>query len=139
MKPNDVTPADEEYLLNTVYRLNAHVPLNKRRKPKFKVGDFVRISKYKHVFSKGFTPNWTTEIFKIRRVQQTYPYTYLLIDLDGHDINGSFYTEELQHVKDPKMYLVERVIKEKDDNVYVKWLGMDSSHNSWIKKTNLLD
>lgn len=137
MKPNDVGYDDEMYLLNTVYHLNSRVPL--QQKSKFKVGDFIRISKYKHVFSKGYTPNWTTEIFKVRKVQQTAPITYLLSDLNGVEIKGSFYKEELQLVGDPKLYLVEHVIKKKDDKVLVKWLGFDSSHNSWIKESSMLD
>lgn len=139
MKPNDVKQNDEEYLLNTVYRLNGRVPLHKKIKPKFKIGEFVRISKYKHIFAKGFTPNWTTEVFKIRRVQQTYPITYLLSDLHEKDIQGSFYNEELLKVADPKLYLVERIIRTNGDKVYVKWLGFDSSHNSWINKSNILE
>lgn len=139
MKPNDVTYEDEQYLLNTVYRLDARIPLHQKIKAKFKIGDSVRISKYKHIFSKGFTPNWTTEVFKIRRVQQTYPFTYLLSDLQGKDIQGSFYNEELLKVADPKLYLVERIIKRNGDKVYVKWLGFDSSHNSWINKSKILE
>lgn len=113
MKPNDVTHDDEEHLLNTVYRLNARVPSHTKIKAKFKIGDHVRISKYKHIFSKGFTPNWTTEIFKIRRVQHTFPITYLLVDSRENDIQGSFYNEELLLVKNPNLFLVERIIKKK--------------------------
>jgi hypothetical protein len=135
MKPIDVKYSDEDHLLNSVYSLNA--PL--KTKTKFKLGDFVRISKYKHVFSKGYTPNWTTELFKIRKVQQTNPITYLLIDLRGDNINGSFYNEELQKVDDPKLYLVERIIRKKGNKVRVKWLGFDSSHNSWIDESKILE
>lgn len=123
------------YLLKNVHDLNAS-PL--RRKPKFKINDFVRISKYKHVFAKGYTPNWTTEIFKIKRVQQTNPVTYLLIDLEGCDIKGSVYAEELQLVKDPNLYLVEKILRQKSDKVFVKWLGLDASQNSWIDKNDIL-
>lgn len=129
MKPNEVKYSDEKHLLNSVYRLN--MPL--KRKTKFKLGDYVRISKYKHVFSKGYTPNWTTEVFKIRKVQETNPTTYLLIDSQGVVIEGSFYNEELQKVGDPKLFLVERIIRKKGNKVFVKWLGFDSSHNSWIE------
>lgn len=135
MKPNDVDKSDERYLLNTVYR-QANLPL---RKLKFKVGDFVRISKYKHIFEKGYTPNWTTEIFKVKRIQQTNPVTFLLADLNGQDIRGSFYIEELLPVANPELYLVEKIIKSKGDLVYVKWLGLDSNHNSWIRRTDILD
>lgn len=138
MKPNDVTYEDEQYLLDGVYNLNRR-PISTRSGAKFKVGSFVRISKYKHVFSKGYTPNWTTEVFNVRRVQQTNPTTYLLVDLNGADIKGSFYTEELQLAADPKLYLVERIIRRKRDKVYVKWLGFDSSHNSWVNESSVLD
>lgn len=136
MKPNDVNRSDETPLLNSVYKLkNPTINL----KMKFKIGSFVRVSKYKHLFEKGYTPNWTTEIFKIKRIQQTYPVTYLLIDMNGEDIHGSFYSEELQLVRNPKLYLVEKILKTKGDKVYIKWLGFDSSHNSWIKKSNVLE
>ena len=52
-------------------------------KPKFKIGDKVRISKYKRkVFDKGYTPNWTEEIFLIDKIQSTNPITYILKDLN---------------------------------------------------------
>lgn len=135
MKPNDVNHSIERHLLNTVYRQ----PLLWERKPKFKIGDFVRISKYKHVFSKGYTANWTTEIFRIRKIQQTTPTTYLLVDYYGENINGTFYAEELKITKDSKLYLIERIIRKKGDKVYVKWLGFGPEHNSWIKKRAMMD
>lgn len=134
MKPNDVNKGVEKYLLNTVYRPK----LFRKLKSKFNVGDFVRLSKYKHVFEKGYTPNWTTEIFKIRRVQQTNPITYLLIDLEGRNINGTVYAEELQIVANPKFYLIEKIMRTKGNKAYVKWLGLDSNHNEWIHKSQIL-
>lgn len=135
MKPNDVNKSVERHLLKTVYTPR----ISLKAKPKFKVGDHVRMSKYKHVFSKGYTPNWTTEIFKIRRVQQTNPITYLLVDIKGRDVLGTIYKEELQLVGDPKLYLVEKILKKRGDQVFVKWLGFDSSENSWIDAKNVLD
>lgn len=136
MKPNDVDATNERHLLRTVYNYDS-LPIRKKR-PKFKLGDFVRISKYKHVFEKGFTPNWTTEIFKINRIQDTDPITYLLVDLDGNDIKGTVYQQELQVVKNSTLYLVEKIIRKKGNKVYVKWLGFDNSHNSWIDKKDVL-
>lgn len=133
MKPNDVNQHNEMHILNTVYSKRQKV----QKRSKFKVGDYVRISKYKHIFSKGYTPNWTTEIFKVKVVQQTNPITYLLIDLRGHDIKGSVYTEELQLAKHPDLYLVEQIIRKKGNKVYVKWLGLDNTHNSWIQKKDV--
>ena len=65
-------------------------------KPKFAIGDHVRISKYKRqVFDKGYTPNWTEEIFVIDKVLPTKPVTYSIDDLMGESIKGSFYEQEL--------------------------------------------
>lgn len=135
MCPNDVDYSNEQHLLNHVY---SPIHLNIGSKTKFKVGDMVRLSKYKHIFAKGYTPNWTTEIFKIRQVLNTYPETYLLIDLKGDEIAGTVYVEELQKVSDPRLYLVEKVLRKKGEKVYVKWLGFDSSHNSWINEVDMI-
>ena len=64
--------------------------------PKFKVGDHVRISKFKNVFAKGYTPNWREEIFIVKKVKNTVPWTYVTSDLNGEEIVGSFYEKELQ-------------------------------------------
>ena len=102
------------------------------------MGDYMRISKYKHVFEKGYTPNWTTEIFKVKEVKNTYPTTYILEDYQGNPIKGGFYDEELSKTQFPNTYLVEKIIKTKGDRVYVKWLGFSNQHNSWINKSELL-
>lgn len=138
MKPIDVNEKNEHNLLKTVYNYDTLSNQKKRVKTKFKIGDFVRMSKYKHVFSKGYTPNWTTEIFKINRVQHTDPITYLLTDLEGNEIKGTVYQQELQLAQHPNLYLVEKIIRKKGNRVYVKWLGFDNNHNSWIDKKNVL-
>ena len=63
---------------------------------RFKVGDRVRISKFKNIFAKGYTPNWSTEIFIVDKINNTVPYTYNIKDLNGEEIIGSFYDRELQ-------------------------------------------
>ena len=63
--------------------------------PKFKASDRVRITKYKNIFSKGYTENWSREIFIIDSVLKTNPWTYKLKDLNGEKIIGSFYEKEL--------------------------------------------
>ena len=63
---------------------------------RFKVGDRVRISRYKNIFAKGYTPNWSSEIFIVDKVNDTVPYTYNLKDLNDEEIIGSFYDKELQ-------------------------------------------
>lgn len=133
MCPADVTPEIAEKLLTKVYS-NVKIAAHGR----FKVGDYVRVSKFKTVFDKGYTPNWTTEIFTIVKVQVTNPVTYLLKDSSGNSVAGGFYEHELHSVTNPDVYLVEKVLRRKGDQIYVKWLGLDNSHNSWIKKNNLL-
>ena len=63
---------------------------------RFKVGDTVRISKLKNIFAKGYTPNWSTEIFIVNKINDTVPYTYNIKDLKGEEIIGSLYDKELQ-------------------------------------------
>lgn len=133
MRPSDVTPYNAKHLLSTVYN---HVKIIAPNK--FKLGDLVRVSKFKTIFEKGYTPNWTTEIFKINKVQQTNPITYLLEDFQGNPIVGGFYEYELLKATYPDVFLVEKILRRKNDMVLVKWLGFDDKHNSWIKKSNVL-
>ena len=64
--------------------------------PKFKVGDHVRISKYKNIFAKGYTPNWSEEVFVIKKIKNTVPWTHVINDVNGEEITGTFYEKELQ-------------------------------------------
>ena len=66
---------------------------------KFKVGDRVRISRYKNIFAKGYAPNWSNEIFIVDKINDTVPYTYNLKDLNDEEIIGSFHDKELQKTK----------------------------------------
>ncbi|KAJ8909474.1 hypothetical protein NQ315_014891 [Exocentrus adspersus] len=132
-KPQDVNKSNEADILKSSY---SHIKMTGKRK--FKVGDIVRISKSKHVFEKSYTPNWTTELFKIVKVQITNPTTYLLEDMQGHLIKGGFYEEELQKTNNSDIYLVEKVLRRKGRKVYVRWLGFNKSHDSWIDDNNIL-
>ena len=64
--------------------------------PKFKVGDYVRISKYKNIFSIEYMPNWSEEVLVISKIKNTVPWTYVINDLNREEIIGSFYKKELQ-------------------------------------------
>ena len=64
--------------------------------PKFKVGDHVKISKYKNIFVKGYAPNQSEEVFVVNKIKNTVPWTYAISDLNGEEITGSFYEKELQ-------------------------------------------
>ena len=78
---------------------NTHINTGKEinnKDPKFKVGDRVRISKYKTIFAKGYMPNWSEEVFVIKKVKNTVPWIYVINDLNGEEIIGTFYEKELQ-------------------------------------------
>ena len=63
---------------------------------KFKVDDHLRISKYKNIFAKGYTPNWLEEVFVIKNVENTVPWTYVISNLNGDEIIGAFHNKEMQ-------------------------------------------
>ena len=127
MKPIDVT--GDSY---AEYNENSN-----KKNPKFKVGDHVRISKYKNIFAKGYTPNWSEEIFVISKIKNTVPWTYVINDLNGEETIGSFYEKELQKASQ-KECRIEKVIRTKGDKLYVKWKRYDSHFNSWIDKKDLV-
>ena len=104
--------------------------------PKFKVDDHVRISKYKNIFAKGYTPNWFEEIFMINEIKNTIPWTYVINDLKGEEVIGTFYKKELQK-KNKQGFRIEKVMKKKGSKLYVKWKGYDSSFR-WIDKKDLV-
>lgn len=134
-KPVEVNKKNRHIILKN-YNTTSSKRTNEKKK--FSVGDFVRISKYKGTFEKGYTPNWSTEIFKIIKVQNTNPSTYLIEDARKQPILGAFYAQELQKTYNPHIYLVEKVLKKKGNDVFVKWLGLPQSENSWIDKRNAL-
>ena len=119
---------------------NTYVDFKKEandRDPKFKVGNHVRISKYKNIFAKGYKPNWSEEIFVIKKVKNTVPWTYVIYVLNGEEITETFYEKELQKTNQ-KEFRIEKVIKRKGDKWKVKWKGYDNLFNSWINKKDLV-
>ena len=76
-----------------------YIDEHNKKDSKFKVGDRVRISRYKNIFAKGYAPNWSSEIFIVDKINDTVPYTYNLKDLNDEEIIGSFYDKELQKIK----------------------------------------
>ncbi|XP_020296396.1 uncharacterized protein LOC109861250 [Pseudomyrmex gracilis] len=107
-RPIDVMPASSKRLLRKVYS-NVKIAGSAR----FRVGNPVR-------------------------VQQTLPATYLLEEYCGEPIAGGFYEHELHAVKHPDVYLVEKILRRRGNEVLVKWLGLNNSHNSWINKNNVV-
>ena len=91
--------------------------------PQFKVNDHVRISKYKNIFAKEHTPNWSEEIFVIKKIKNTVLWTYAISDLNREEIVGSFHEKELQKTNQ-KEFRIEKVIKRNRNKLYVKWKGI---------------
>ena len=119
---------------------NTYIDFEKKvndKDPKFKIGDHVRFSKYKNIFAKGYTPNWSEEVFVIKKVKNTVPWTYVINDLNGEEIIGTFYEKELQKTNQ-KEFRIEKVIKRKGDKLHVKWKGYNSLFNSWVGKKDLV-
>ena len=106
--------------------------------PKFKIGDHVRISKYKNVFAKGYMPNWFEEIFVISKIKNIVPWTYVINGLNGEEIIGTLYEKELQKTNQQE-FRIEKVLKRKGNKLQdVKWKGYDNSFNSWIDKKDIV-
>ena len=89
------------------------------KNPKFKISDNVRISRYKNVFAKGYTPNSSEEVLMIKKAKNTVPWTYVI---NGEEIAGTFYKNELLKANQIE-FRIDKVIKRKGDKLYVKWKG----------------
>lgn len=137
MKPKEVNKRNEKIVLQNIKK-NSKPKIDKKPPRKFNVGDIVRISKYKGIFSKKYLPNWTNEVFTVHRVQPTIPETYILKDNKGELLQGGFYGHEMLKSTVGNVYLVEKILKKKKDQVLVRWLGYNKSEDSWIPKNNLL-
>ena len=87
----------------------------------------------KLVFAKGCTPSWSEEIFVVSKIKNTVPWTYVINDLNGEEVIGTFYEKELQKTNQHE-FRIEKVIKRKSDKLHVKLKVYDSSFNSWIDK-----
>ena len=133
IQPVKVNKNNEKQIFNRAYKYPIRYV-----KSKFNTGDKVRISKYKSIFTKGYIGSWSTEIFTIRAVNLKSPSTYLLEDYENKPILGRFYEQELQLVKHPDVYLVEKVLRKNKGKLFVKWLGFDSAHNSWIDENDMI-
>ena len=119
---------------------NTYIDFNKEvndKDPKFKVGDHVRISKYKNIFAKGYTPNWSEEVFVVIKIKNTVPWTYVINDLNGEEIIGTFDEKELKK-NNQQDFRIEKIIKRKGDKLYVKWKDYNNSFNSWVDKKDLV-
>ena len=134
LTPSDArNPANYQHLYSALY---AKASAREATSPKFHVGDKVRITRKKGTFEKGFTPNWTEEVFTISSVKATKPPTYAIKDTLGEPVQGTFNEQELQSSVQ-EIFRIERVLRKKKTQVYVKWKGYSNAFNSWIPLTYL--
>ena len=128
LTPSDArNPANYQHVHNALY---AEVNARKATSPTFHVGDKVHITRKKGTFEKGFTSNWTEEVFAISSVKATKPPTYTIKDTLGEPAQGTFYEQERQ-LSAQEIFRIERVLKKKKTQVFVKWKGYSGAFNSW--------
>ena len=130
--PSDARkPSNRTQVFQNLYRGKVK---GKLAVPKFKVGERVRIAIQKNLFEKAYIINWSDRIYKIKKIQKTRPRTYIVVDLNGKQHKGSFYTEDLQKNKDER-FRIQKVLKYKTINGkrygLVKWIGYDRSESTW--------
>ena len=139
MTPTDARkPSNHQQVFKNLYFKKVQT---RRIKPKYAVGDKVRITKKKNIFEKGFTITWTDKIYTITQVLNTLPPTYKIRD-DKEEIEGSFYQQELQKTNE-NTFRIEKILRRmrKTDGTRlarVKWVGYDSSYNSWIPESEII-
>lgn len=138
MKPCEVT---DERVLEVYNNLYSKWTPHSSQKPKFKEGDYVRISREKKKFEKGYLWNWSEEIYKIVQVIPHQLPVYTLADLDGDQIEGTFYEEEMQRVKKPETFKIAYIIRsERKQGILrhrVRWRGYTEKSDSWIRDSDI--
>lgn len=137
MQPKRVRRVHQPVIRQRLYGVTTR-KRRQRKNYKYNIGDWVRISKQRVTFAKGYLPSWSEEIFVVRKRRLQREPIYYLRDLKGEDITGSFYEPELQRVREPEEYRVEKVLRSRKTRggvteYLVKWKGWDNSFNSWVK------
>ncbi len=138
MKPIEVSHENADQVFHNLYANKL-----KGDKPKFKVGDYVRLSHVRTAFSKGYEEQFSREIFKIKKIRQGFPITYALEDLLKEPVLGLFYGKELLLVPDVDNieYKIEKIIKRRgkgvNREVFVKFQGWPEKFNQWMKISDL--
>lgn len=135
--PNDVNLDNQEEIWWRLYP-----PVIDKQRSSLKRGQFVRISKNKLAFEKGYGGSWSGEIYRVTEVKETLPPVYEIEDMNGEKITGTFYENELQRVEKPKTYKIEKILRTKRSGnkklFFVKWRGYPSSFNVWISEKDLV-
>ena len=133
MTPTEASlKSNEQRVLYNLYKDNTRP----KQRPRFEIGDRVRITVAKRHFEKGYTPNWTEEVFVIHEILPTNPTTYRILDLADEPIIGNFYEQQMQKaVQDT--FRIEKVIRKRKDQALVKWKGYPDKFNSWVSLDEL--
>ena len=108
MKPVDASKKSNENIVRKNYNFEIT-----DKKPKFMIGDRVRVSLLKNTFEKGYTSNWSEQIYVIDDIKTSNVHYYYLKDLNGQKLDGTFYQEELlkTNMKENDLYIIEKIIK----------------------------
>jgi len=130
MASDDMTYSNEKEIAQRMF------PKKPKHAWKYNIGDKGRVNKFKHIFEKGYLPNYTQEIFTIFDQYPTSPVTYGLKDLGGGEITGKFYELEIQLItKLDDVFTVEKILKTRKRNgvfeCYIKWKEYPDKFNSW--------
>lgn len=126
---------------------NHQYPYRPSEPPALAVGDNVRVARLRGPFEKSYFANWSYLVYTIHKVKRGPVPMYYLREPPvpgakvGDDVPGGFYASELQKVERPQTYLVEKVLEKKGygqrAKYLVKWLGIDSKFNSWVKASDI--
>lgn len=145
MAPSEVKKSNEDQVFKNLYGYDKLSGNENKIKILFRKGDLVRIYRYKYLFTKGYEKNWSSELFVIDKIIPNDPPFYKIKDLQDQEIEGNFYTEELQKIEEEDLeedeYVVEKILETRTrrgkKEVLVKWQGYPDSENSWIPESNL--
>jgi len=134
--PNEVNESNAHVVRrNNRYNRGKGVKLQKHR---ITVGDLVRITAAGHVFKKKYLPQWTEEIFKVHQIYSSTPNVFVLKDMAGEVVEGTFYSQELQKVTAlPELHEIDEILERKGSMILVSWKGYPRSMAQWIKKSSL--
>jgi len=133
--PSSVTPENFLHVWKKLYSGKCTLPGSKA---KYKIGDYVRISKIKSIFSKGYESNYTEEVFQITKIFLKNPVMYKICDLDEEEVLGRFYERELVKVKLPQEFEIDKIIstrgKGSRKEYLVSWKGYPKKFHSWVRE-----
>lgn len=143
LPPNDVSYENQQEVWERLYERQTWLRKKSLSTPKLSPGDHVRISKARGAFERGYTPNWSKEIFRVKSVETgERPLVYRIEDLNNEEIHGTFYEKELQKVRLPDTFKVEEILRwrgrGRQRQALVKWQGYPESFNSWVKATDIV-